>query len=274
MAFGFDNIPTRSGKALDGMRRACGLARDVLVKAAGLVAPGVTTGEIDRFVAAEIKAAGATSAFLNYQVGRKRFPGTICIGLNEEVVHGIGNDRKIQPGDIVKIDVGLHYGGWVGDNALTVPVPPIAADVQKLLSATEDALEVAIDHAREGLMLGDLCHSVEAYVRRFGLSVVQDYVGHGVGRKLHEEPQVPNYGVKGAKPRLRAGMTLAIEPMINLGTDRTKTLADGWTVVTVDRKPSAHYEHVVLITKGEPEVLTQRDRINPRLTEKLDRNTA
>jgi methionyl aminopeptidase len=170
--------------------------------------------------------------------------------------------------------VGLHYGGWVGDNALTVPVPPIAEDVQRLLSATEDALEVAIDHARDGLMLGDLCHSVEAYVRRFGLSVVQDYVGHGVGRKLHEEPQVPNYGVKGAKPRLKAGMTLAIEPMINLGTDRTKTLADGWTVVTTDRKPSAHYEHVVLVTRGEPEVLTMRDRINPRLTEKLDRHTA
>jgi methionyl aminopeptidase len=227
MGLGFDKIPTRSGAALDGMRKACGLARDVLLKAAKMVEPGMSTGEIDKMCAAEIKAFGATSAFLNYQVGRKRFPGNICIGLNDEVVHGIGNERTIQPGDIVKIDVGLHYGGWTGDNAMTVPVPPIAPDVQKLLSATEDALQIALDHARDGHMLGDLCHSVEAYVHRFGLSVVQDFVGHGVGRKLHEEPQVPNYGVKGAKPRLRAGMTLAVEPMINLGTERTKTLEDG-----------------------------------------------
>lgn len=274
MALNFDRIPTRHGKALDGMRRACALARDILLKAAAEVHVGVTTAEIDRFVAAEIKAAGATSAFLNYQVGRKRFPGHICIGLNEEVVHGIGNDRAIKPGDIVKIDVGIHYGGWVGDNALTVPVPPIAPDVQKLLSATEDALEIAIDWARDGLMLGDLCHSVENYVTRHGLTVVRDFVGHGVGRKLHEEPQVPNYGVKGAKPRLRAGMTLAIEPMINLGTEQTQTLKDGWTVVTMDRKPSAHYEHVVLITDDEPEVLTQRARTNPPLMQPLTRDVA
>ena len=274
MALNFDRIPTRHGKALDGMRRACALARDILLKAAAEVHVGVTTAEIDRFVAAEIKAAGATSAFLNYQVGRKRFPGHICIGLNEEVVHGIGNDRAIKPGDIVKIDVGIHYGGWVGDNALTVPVPPIAPDVQKLLSATEDALEIAIDWARDGLMLGDLCHSVENYVTRHGLTVVRDFVGHGVGRKLHEEPQVPNYGVKGAKPRLRAGMTLAIEPMINLGTEQTQTLKDGWTVVTMDRKPSAHYEHVVLITDDEPEVLTQRARTNPPLLQLLTRDVA
>ena len=270
----FDRIPTRHGKAIDGMRRACGLARDILLKAAALVQPGVTTGEIDRFVAAEIKAAGATSAFLNYKVGSKKFPGTICIGINEEVVHGIGGPREIKAGDIVKIDVGLHLDGWTGDNALTVPVPPIRDDVQKLLSATEDALEIAIDWAREGLMLGDLCHSVENYVRRHGLSVVRDFVGHGVGRKLHEEPQVPNYGVKGQKPRLRAGMTLAIEPMINLGAEDTRTLSDGWTVVTADAKPSAHYEHVVLITRGDPEVLTPRPRTNPPLTQPLTRAIA
>jgi methionyl aminopeptidase len=274
MAFGFDRIPTRSGKALDGMRRACGLARDVLLKAASIVQPGVTTAEIDRLVASEIKAAGAVSAFLNYQVGKKRFPGYACIGVNEVVVHGIGNDRPIQPGDIVKIDVGLHKDGWVGDNALTVPVHPIAPDVQKLLSATEDALAVALDWARDGMMLGDLCHSVEAYVRRFGFTVVRDYVGHGVGRKLHEEPQVPNYGTKGAKPRLRAGMTLAVEPMINLGTEETVTLDDEWTVVTADRKASAHYEHVVLVTTGEPEVLTWRERINPPLMQPLNHTVA
>jgi methionyl aminopeptidase len=274
MALAFDRIPTRHGKALSGLRAAGELARDILLKAAAMVQPGITTGEIDRFVAAEIKANGATSAFLNYRVGSKRFPGHICIGFNEEVVHGIGSDRVIKAGDIIKIDVGIIKDGWVGDNALTVPVPPISPDVQRLLSATEDALEIAIDWAREGLMLGDLCHSVENYVRRWNLTVVRDYVGHGVGRKLHEEPQVPNYGIKGAKPRLRAGMTIAIEPMINLGTEATQTLEDGWTVVTMDRKPSAHYEHMVLITTGDPEILTWRERINPRLMPQLDRSVA
>lgn len=276
MAFAsFDRIPTRHGKALDGLRRAGGLARDVLLKAAEMVKPGVTTGEIDQFVAAEIRRLGATSAFLNYRGGGPRpFPGHICISINEEVVHGIGSKREIKPGDIVKIDVGIIKDGWVGDNALTVPVAPIDPDVQRLLSATEDALEIAIDWARDGLMLGDLCHSVENYVQRFDLTVVREFVGHGVGRKLHEEPQVPNYGVKGTKPRLREGMTLAIEPMVNLGVGTTEILADGWTVVTSDRKPSAHYEHMVLITKGEPEVLTARPRINPPLTQPLDRTVA
>lgn len=274
MALSFDRIPTRHGKGLDGIRRSAALARDILLKAAAMVEPGITTAEIDRFVASEIKAQGAISAFYNYKVGSKRFPGHICIGFNDEVVHGIGSDRRIQPGDIIKIDVGIEKDGWIGDNALTVPVPPISADVQRLLSATEDSLEIALDWARDGLMLGDLCHSVENYVSRFGLSVVRDYVGHGVGRKLHEEPQVPNYGIKGAKPRLRAGMTLAIEPMINLGVEQTMTLADGWTVVTMDRKPSAHYEHMVLITEGEPEILTARPRINPPLTQPLNRSVA
>jgi len=226
-------------------------------------------------VASEIKAQGAVSAFLHYRSGHAPpFPGHICISLNEEVVHGIGSGRVIQAGDIVKIDVGIHKDGWVGDNALTVPVPPVDPDVQRLLAATEDALDIAIDWARDGLMLGDLSHSVDNYVRRFGLTVVREFVGHGVGRKLHEEPQVPNYGVKGAKPRLRAGMTLAIEPMVNLGTEVTEILSDRWTVVTMDRKPSAHYEHMVLITDGEPEVLTARPRINAPLTEPLNRTVA
>ena len=270
----FDRIPTRHGKALDGLRKAAGLARDILLKAAAMVQPGVSTGEIDRFVAAEIKAQGAVSAFYQYKAGKIPFPGYICIGINEEVVHGIGGPRLIKEGDIVKIDVGIIKDGWVGDNALTVPVPPISADVQRLLSATEDALEIAIDWARDGLMLGDLCHSVENYVTRHGLTVVKEYVGHGVGRKLHEEPQVPNYGIKGARPRLRAGMTLAIEPMVNLGTEQTQTLDDYWTVVTMDRKPSAHYEHMVLITDGEPEILTRRERINPPLVQPLNRTVA
>lgn len=270
----FDRIPTRHGKALDGLRRAGAIARDVLVKTATMIQPGITTGEVDRFVAAEIKAHGAVSAFYQYRGMNGPFPGYLCISINEEVVHGIGGPRVIQPGDVVKIDVGVIYDGWVGDNAMTVPVPPVALDVERLLAATEDSLEIAIDHARDGLMMGDLSHSVEAYVTRYGLSVVKEYVGHGVGRKLHEEPQVPNFGHKGAKPRLRAGMCLAIEPMVNLGVEETVTLADGWTVVTKDRKASAHFEHMVLITKDGPEVLTQRDRVTQPLVPVRDRTIA
>jgi methionyl aminopeptidase len=206
-----------------------------------------------------MKARHSRSAFLGY----RGFPGHICISINEEVVHGIGGSRVIQDGDVVKIDVGIFYDGWVGDNALTVPVGNVAQETLRLLAATEESLHVAISHARDGEMLGTLCASVEEHVVQHGYTVVREFVGHGVGRKLHEEPQVPNYGKKGGKPRLRAGMTLAIEPMVNMGTEKTRILSDGWTVIATDRKPSAHYEHVVLITEGEPEVLTWRERMFP-----------
>ncbi len=250
-------IHYRKGKQLDYMRVAGGLARDILLRTAEEIQPGVTTGEIDTFAAELIREKGCTSAFLGY----RDFPGNICISVNEEVVHGIGGPRKIMYGDIVKIDVGIvTKDGWVGDNALTVPVGEISPEIYNLLYATEEALHVAIDHARDGLMLGDLCHSVERCVVEHGYSVVREFVGHGVGRKLHEDPQVPNYGKRGAKPRLRAGMILAIEPMVNMGTAAVKVLDDDWTVVTADRKPSAHFEHTVLITDGEPEILTYRER--------------
>jgi methionyl aminopeptidase len=169
----------------------------------------------------------------------------------------------IQDGDVVKIDVGVYYDGWVGDNALTVPVGNVDQATLKLLAATEESLLVAANHARDGEMLGTLCWSVENHVNQYGFTVVRDFVGHGVGRKLHEEPQVPNYGKRGERPRLKAGMTLAIEPMINLGGEKTRILSDGWTVIATDRKPSAHYEHVVLVTDGEPEILTARGRMFP-----------
>lgn len=253
-------IPIRHGAQQEGIRKAGGVARDVLLKVAAQVSAGCTTGEIDRLAAAEIKARGARSAFLGY----RGFPGHICISINEEVVHGIGGPRVIQDGDVVKIDIGVVYDGWVGDNALTVPVGTVPVETLRLLAATEESLAVAITHARDGAMLGDLCHSVEAHVKKFGFTVVREFVGHGVGRKLHEEPQVPNYGTPGARPRLRAGMTLAIEPMVNLGTEKTRILSDGWTVITQDRRPSAHYEHMVLITTGEPEVLTWREPMFPK----------
>jgi methionyl aminopeptidase len=254
-----NRIPIRHGAQQQGIRKACQKARDVLLEAAGLVQAGITTGEVDRAAAAAIKASGCTSAFLGY----RGFPGTICISINEEVVHGIGGPRVIQEGDVVKIDVGVYYDGWVGDNALTVPVGNVDQATLKLLAATEESLLVAASHARDGEMLGTLCWSVENHVKQYGFTVVRDFVGHGVGRKLHEEPQVPNYGKRGERPRLKAGMTLAIEPMINLGAEKTRILADGWTVIATDRKPSAHYEHVVLVTDGEPEILTARGRMFP-----------
>ena len=258
--FDAGRIPTRHGAQQAAMRRACETARDILLKTAAEVQSGVTTAQIDRIAASEMKAMGCKSAFLGY----RGFPGNICISINEEIVHGIGGSRVIQDGDVVKIDVGIVYDGWVGDNALTVPVGNVAPETMKLLAVTEESLHVAIDHARDGHMLGDLCASVEEHVTKFGYTVVREFVGHGVGRKLHEEPQVPNYGKKGAKPRLKAEMTLAIEPMVNLGTAKTRTLSDGWTVITQDRKPSAHFEHVVLITTGDPEVLTWRERMFPK----------
>ena len=258
--FDANRIPTRHGAQQAAIRRSCEMARDILLTTAAEIHVGATTAQIDRLAASEMKALNCKSAFLGY----RGFPGNICISINEEVVHGIGGSRVIQDGDVVKIDIGIVYDGWVGDNALTVPVGNVAPETLKLLVVTEESLHVAIEHARDGHMLGDLCASVEEHVMKFNYTVVREFVGHGVGRKLHEEPQVPNYGKKGAKPRLKAGMTLAIEPMINLGTAKTRTLSDGWTVITQDRKPSAHYEHVVLITTGDPEVLTWRERMFPK----------
>lgn len=260
-----NKIFTRHGAQQQGIREACQMARDILLKTAALAQVGITTGEVDLAAAAEMKARGCKSAFLGY----RKFPGHICISINEEIVHGIGGPRVIQDGDIVKIDVGIEYNGWIGDNALTVPIGNVAKETLHLLAATEESLHVAIRHARDGWMLGDLCASVEEHVKQYGYTVVREFVGHGVGRKLHEEPQIPNYGRKGDRPRLKSGMTLAIEPMINLGTAKMRVLSDNWTAVTQDRKPSAHYEHVVLVTEKEPEVLTLRKRMFPKGVEDL-----
>jgi len=207
--------------------------------------------------AADIMAeAKCSSAFLGY----RGFPGNICISINEEVVHGIGGARRIQYGDIVKLDVGVIKDGWYGDTATTVPVGIIDEKVQRLLAITEATLELAITHAQNGKRVGDLGAAVEDEVVANGYTVVRDFVGHGVGRQLHEEPQVPNYGRRGSGPKMKPGMTLAIEPMVNMGGSGVRILDDKWTVVTLDGKPSAHFEHTVLITKGEPEILTWRKK--------------
>jgi methionyl aminopeptidase len=249
-------IPIKSPREIEKMRLACRAASEILDEIATLLRPGISTGEIDRAAAELIQAAGCSSAFLGY----RKFPGNICISVNEEVVHGIGGPRRIQYGDIVKLDVGVFKNGWVGDTAKTVPVGAIGPEISRLLQVTEEALEKAIPLAREGRRLHDVCGSIDDYVSAHGYAVVREFVGHGVGRKLHEEPQVPNYR-SGDNPKLRAGMTLAIEPMVNMGTAKVKVLNDNWTVVTADNKPSAHFEHTVLITSGEPEILTWRERL-------------
>jgi len=251
-------IPIKSVKEIEKMRQACRSASDILDRVSEVIRPGITTKEVDEAAADFMDEAGVKSAFLGYRLGHRVFPGTICISLNDEVVHGIGSQRRIQYGEIVKLDIGVIQDGWVGDNATTVAVGVIDERTDNLLRVTEGALSRAIAVAYEGHRVGDICAEIEEEARRFGFSVVREFVGHGVGRKMHEEPQIPNYGKRGSGPKLKAGMTLAIEPMINMGTSDVRLLEDGWTVRTADGLPSAHFEHTVLITKDEPEILTWR----------------
>ncbi len=253
-------IPIKSEREIGKMREACQTASVVLDRVSSLVRPGISTGEVDQAAADYMSEEKCKSAFLGY----RGFPGHVCISVNEEVVHGIGGSRRIQYGDIVKLDVGIVKDGWVGDTATTVPVGVIDAKVQRLLQVTEATLDLAIAFVQNGRRLGDLCAAIEDEITANGYSVVREFVGHGVGRKLHEEPQVPNYGRRGSGPKLKAGMTIAIEPMVNMGGSAVQILKDNWTVVTLDSKPSAHFEHTVLVTKGEPEILTWRKKAVPK----------
>ncbi len=246
------SIPIKTAAEIDKMRAAGRAAATVLAKLSALVQPGITTGEIDRLAGEYMAELGCRSAFLGY----RGFPAQTCISLNEEVVHGIGGPRRLAYGDIVKIDTGVVLDGWIGDTATTVPCGAVDPATERLCTATRRILESAIPLAVAGRRLGDLSHHIEQEALREGFGVVREFVGHGVGRRLHEEPQIPNYGRKGSGPKLKAGMTLAIEPMINLGGEGVRILEDGWTVVTSDGKPSAHFEHTILVTENEPEVLT------------------
>jgi methionyl aminopeptidase len=246
------SIPITTAAEIDKMRAAGRAAATVLAKLSALVQPGITTGEIDRLAGEYMAELGCRSAFLGY----RGFPAQTCISLNEEVVHGIGGPRRLAYGDIVKIDTGVVLDGWIGDTATTVPCGAVDPATERLCTATRRILERAIPFAVAGRRLGDLSHHIEQEALREGFGVVREFVGHGVGRRLHEEPQIPNYGRKGSGPKLKAGMTLAIEPMINLGGEGVRILEDGWTVVTSDGKPSAHFEHTILVTEHEPEVLT------------------
>ena len=235
---------------------ACRIARAVLDEVADLIEPGVTTADLDAAAARIIESNGARSAFLGY----RGYPAHVCISVNEEIVHGIPGPRRVQYGDIVSLDVGVICEGWFGDNAATIPVGQVGPEVGDLLDAAKAALAAGIAAARPGRRVGDISHAVESTAARRGYSVVREFVGHGVGRRLHEEPQVPNYGPPNSGIRLKPGMTLAIEPMVNLGGSGVRVLDDGWTVVTADGKPSAHYEHTIAVTDGEPEILTCRAR--------------
>lgn len=250
-------IPIKTAKEIERMRTAGAIAGSILHEISMAVKPGATTGDIDALAAELMRQNDCKSAFLGY----RGFSGNICISVNEEVVHGIGGPRRILPGDIVSLDVGIVKGGFIGDNATTVAVGDVPLETKRLLAVTEQSLYEAIKFARAGTKLADLCGAVEAFVKPHGFTIVREFVGHGVGRRLHEEPQVPNYRPAGKSPTLMAGMTLAIEPMVNAGVAGVRILEDGWTVITEDGKPSAHFEHTVLVTAGEPEILTQRPRI-------------
>jgi len=217
-----------------------------------MVEPGVTTIEVDEAAERMIRDAGALPTFKGYH----GFPYSICASVNEQVVHGFPSRYELKSGDIFSIDVGVTLDGFVGDTAATVPVGDVAPQLQQLIRVTEECLERAIEHCRAGLHLGDIGWAVQEHAENHGYSVVREYVGHGIGRKMHEDPQIPNYGKPGKGPKIRTGYVFAVEPMINLGARETKVLADGWTVVTLDGRPSAHTEHTIAITEEGPDVLT------------------
>ena len=257
-------IILKSERDLEAMRPACVVASTVLDEVAAFIQPGVTTKQVDDFAASRIKHFGAKSAFLGY----RKYPCQICISVNEQVVHGLAGPRQLRFGDIVSLDIGVIYNGFIGDTARTVAVGGCGVLAQKLMDITEKALYEGIAQALPGNQVVDISRAVQKTVESNGFSVVREYVGHGVGRSMHEEPQVPNFVDGKSSPKLRPGMTIAIEPMVNAGLPGTKTLNDGWTVVTQDGSLSAHFEHTVLITEAEPEILAWPERMPSKLKAK------
>jgi len=250
-------IPIKNDVAITRMREACAIASTVLYKLRETVRPGITTYDLDQLGRDLIADLGARSACYGYQVGSRRFPAFTCLSVNEEVVHGIGSlKRVLHDGDIIALDVVLEYEGYIGDNAITVPVGETSSARQKLLRVTEESLRLGIAQAKVGNRIGDISHAIQSHVEKHGFGVVRDMVGHGVGVSMHEEPQIPNFGRRGSGDHIRPGMTLAIEPMVNASSWRTRTLRDGWTIATADGADSAHFEHTVLTTEQGPEVLT------------------
>ena len=249
-------IVLKSKEDLLLMRPACELAQTVLDEVCDFVQPGLTTRQVDDFAASRIKYYGAKSAFLGY----RKYPCHLCLSVNEQVVHGLATDVVLKFGDIVSIDVGVHYNGFIGDTARTVAVGGCSLQAQRLMDITEQSLMMGIAQALPGKRVVDISRAVQRHVESNGYSVVREFVGHGVGRSMHEEPQVPNFDDGNKSPKLVPGMTIAIEPMVNAGSAAVKILKDGWTVVTKDGQLSAHFEHTVLVTDSVPEILTCRTK--------------
>ena len=248
-------IALKSAHEIEAMRLAGKITAAARALAREMVKPGVTTQQIDKAVFHFIREQGAIPSFLHYN----GYPASVCISVNDEIIHGIPGKRVLREGDIVSVDVGAYIGGYHGDCAGTYPCGQVSDEALRLIRVTQDSFFEGLKFAREGYRLSDISHAVQTFVEANGYSVVREYVGHGIGRNMHEAPEVPNYGKPGHGPRLLRGMTLAVEPMVNAGTAAIKQMPDGWTVKTADGKYAAHYENTIAITDGEPEILTSID---------------
>jgi methionyl aminopeptidase len=245
-------IILKSSREIDYLKRSNAIVAEVFQELKKAIVPGTTTRELDQMAEKAILSRGAMPAFKGY----RGFPATLCISINEEVVHGIPSPRRLNEGDIVSLDVGVILNGYFGDAAITLPVGEVDEAAQRLLEVTEKALSIGIENAKLGNRLFDISYVIQTWVEGHGFSVVRDFVGHGIGKNLHEEPQIPNFGSPHQGPRLEKGMVLALEPMVNEGAYEVKILSDGWTVVTADGKRSAHFEHTIAITDGAAEILS------------------
>ncbi|MCS6875008.1 MAG: type I methionyl aminopeptidase [Pyrinomonadaceae bacterium] len=245
-------IIAKSQKDLERMREVGELVAEVREELRRMIQVGITSLELNNAAEKMIRERGAIPTFIGY----RGFPFAICASVNEQVVHGFSNSIPLKEGDIISIDVAATYNGFVGDTAFTAPVGKISEDLELLLKVTEECLYLGIQQCYPNKHIGDIGYAIQTHAEKHGFSVVRDYVGHGIGRRMHEDPQVPNYGRPGTREKLRVGYCLAIEPMLNMGTHEVEVLEDGWTVVTKDRKPSAHFEHTVAITAEGPEILT------------------
>lgn len=250
-------IVCKSPAEIEKMRAASQLVARILDELAAMVEPGVSTADLDAAAEQKVRAAGAEPAFKGY----RGYPATLCASANEQVIHGIPNRTPLKAGDIISLDMGVKLAGYYGDSAVTVPVGAVSEDAARLLRVTQEALEKGIAQVRVGGRVSDIGHAIQQHVEANGFSVVREFVGHGIGASLHEEPQIANYGEPGRGPRLTEGMTLAIEPMVNMGKPAVKVLSDGWTAVTKDGSLSAHFEHTVAVGKNGPDVLTARQAV-------------
>jgi methionyl aminopeptidase len=245
-------IIIKSPREIEHLKRSNAIVAEVFQELKTLVEPGITTKELDQMTEKIILSRGAIPAFKGY----RGYPASVCVSINEEVVHGIPSQRRLKEGDIVSLDVGVNLNGYFGDGAITLPIGEVDREARRLVEVTEKALSIGIERAKVGNRLFDISYAIQSWVEGQGFSVVRDFVGHGIGRDLHEEPQIPNFGSPHQGPRLEKGMVFALEPMVNEGTYEVKILSDGWTVVTVDGKRSAHFEHTIAITEKGTEILS------------------